>query len=92
MKHYTTDGFYAYCRSHFKNELDKKTNKEDTLVFDVFLSECVDCLRKKRHVLAGIEVELKNKAYDVADQKYRIDAKIMEVNVLKFNNKEKSIE
>lgn len=37
MKHYTTDGFYAFCRSHFKNELDKKTQKEDTLVFDIFL-------------------------------------------------------
>lgn len=88
MKHYTNDGFYAFCRSHFKNELDKKTSEEDTLVFDVFLCECVDCLRKQRHVLSNTEIELKNKAYDVADQKFKVDAKIMEINVMKMKKED----
>ena len=88
MKHYTIDGFYPFCRSHFKNELDKKTKEEDTLVFDVFLSECVDCLRKQRHILSNTELELKKKAYDVADEKYKIDAKIMEINILFMSKQE----
>ena len=86
MKHYTIDGFYPFCRSHFKNELDKKTLKEDTLVFDVFLSECVDCLKKQRDVLSNTELELKNKVYDVADQKYKIDAKIISVNLVGYKH------
>lgn len=90
MKHYTTDGFYAFCRSHFKNELDKKTNQSDTLVFDVFLSECVDCLKKQRDVLSNTELQLKQRAYDIADEKYKIDARIISVNLIGYKHDERS--
>jgi len=86
MKHYTTDGFYAFCRSHFKNELDKKTNKEDTLVFDIFLSECVECLKKQRDILSKTEFELLQRANDIADEKFNIDAKIISVNLVGYKH------
>ena len=86
MKHYTTDGFYAFCRSHFKNELDKKTQKEDTLVFDIFLSECVDCLKKQRDILSKTEYELLQRASDIADEKYKLDAKIISVNLVGYKH------
>ena len=86
MKHYTTDGFYAFCRAHFKNELDKKTNKEDTLVFDIFLSECVECLKKQRDILSKTEFELLQRANDIADEKFKIDAKIISVNLVGYKH------
>ena len=86
MKHYTTDGFYAFCRSHFKNELDKKTSKEDTLVFDIFLSECVECLKKQRDTLSKTEYELLQRASDIADEKFEIDAKIISVNLVGYKH------
>ena len=86
MKHYTTDGFYAFCRSHFKNELDKKTQKEDTLVFDIFLSECVECLKKQRDILSKTEFELSQRASDIADEKFKIDAKIISINLVGYKH------